>query len=241
MIELTEEALATYNAELEHKSPSEKILWGAKHFGKALTILCGFGRGSSVLIHETVRLGLDVRFVFVDPLVLDEASYEFVRMREQRYRITIEPLRPTEEDLALLPGEPSVALFKGNETVRKQCCEYRKNRPLKRGMFGHPALISSLRPDSTTKDRISVSTLEIDARHGGYLKINACCECSSEYIDRFIQDHKVPIHPFYGQGYGSIGCRYPCTIPAPGRKGRWFWLKNRFQACCDLCETSEQP
>jgi phosphoadenosine phosphosulfate reductase len=56
------------------------------------------------------------------------------------------------------------------------------------------------------------------------LKISPMVNWSSKDINRYIEEHELPRHPLWEQGYRSIGCE-PCTMPvAPGefdRNGRW--------------------
>jgi len=238
---LSEAEIASYSAMLAHKDPSARISWGMETFGGGLTLLCGLGRGSGVLIDMVSRLGFTIRTIFIDTLALHPESYELIKQYEERYKIRIEPQKPTKEGLAMLPGQPSLDLFVGHDDVRILCCDVRKSWPLRRGMKGYPALLGGLRPNPMTDDRITIPVLEIDRAHGGFVKINALNEWSDKAIREYVGFYKVPTHPLFQQGYDSVGCGDPCTAPGKGRDGRFPWLNDRAHAHCNLNITHQQP
>jgi phosphoadenosine phosphosulfate reductase len=58
----------------------------------------------------------------------------------------------------------------------------------------------------------------------GMIKINPLAAWTQDVVDRYVEEHQVPVNPLVELGYASIGCA-PCTRPvAPGenpRAGRW--------------------
>ena len=64
----------------------------------------------------------------------------------------------------------------------------------------------------------------IEILEGGKLKLQPLVFWTRDDVDRYIDEHKIPLHPLFSKGYTSIGCE-PCTRPntdgADERAGRW--------------------
>jgi phosphoadenylyl-sulfate reductase (thioredoxin) len=71
---------------------------------------------------------------------------------------------------------------------------------------------------------------EVDGR----IRISPLADWNAEQVDRYIQDHGVPVHPLYLRGYTSIGCA-PCTRAVEAgedeRAGRWWWEEETRKEC----------
>jgi len=56
------------------------------------------------------------------------------------------------------------------------------------------------------------------------LKVNPLLNWTKAYVDNYMQEHNLPVHPLSKVGFRSIGCA-PCTaVVSPGddeRAGRW--------------------
>ena len=116
-------------------------------------------------------------------------------------------------------------LFYKSIEARLRCCHVRKVEPMQRALDGLEAWITGLRRDQSSS-RAMINKIELDAEHGGLMKLNPLCDWTSEQVWDYIGAYDVPTHRFYQQGYTSIGCA-PCTRPTqPGddaRAGRWWW------------------
>jgi phosphoadenylyl-sulfate reductase (thioredoxin) len=97
--------------------------------------------------------------------------------------------------------------------------------PLKRVLYTLDAWVTGLRRDQSST-RTTVQKIEADEEHGGLVKVNPLVDWTEQQVWDYVRTHDVPYHPFYDQGYTSIGCA-PCTRPTASgedpRAGRWWW------------------
>jgi phosphoadenosine phosphosulfate reductase len=101
------------------------------------------------------------------------------------------------------------------------CCFINKVEPLTEALMGLRAWITGIR-QSQTAQRAQASILQIHPN--GLVKVNPLLYWTKEALWEYIQEHNLPLHPLYSQGYLSIGCA-PCTQPVNSgeneRAGRW--------------------
>jgi len=72
--------------------------------------------------------------------------------------------------------------------------------------------------------RADVHKAEIDAEHGGLVKVSPLADWSWEQIWAYIHAHDVPYNALHDQDYPSIGCTHCTRAVRPGedpRTGRW--------------------
>lgn len=130
-----------------------------------------------------------------------------------------------------------INLFYRDPQLRLLCCQTRKVLPLKRVLGTLDAWVTGLRRDQAAT-RAAIHKIEVDEEHGGLVKINPLADWTERQVWDYIRTHSVPHHPYYDQGYTSIGCA-PCTRPtAPGedpRAGRWWWENGVEKECGMHC------
>jgi phosphoadenylyl-sulfate reductase (thioredoxin) len=230
----SERKVRDWNRTLARCSPLEIVSWGLGVFREKILVICGVGPGSGMLLDLIAKLNMAASIATIDSLVLHPESYELIDAYREKYGFTIEVLQPCKKDLEMLPGPPSLELFRGNEDAWLRCCDVRKTLPLTRALQGHLVWMDSLIPNANLEDRQVVPLISIDHVHGGILKINPLAKLTERTIWEYVRRHGVPYNKLFDNGYGSIGCREPCTVPAEGRKGRFPWLQNRSKAICRI-------
>ena len=138
-------------------------------------------------------------------------------------------------ELRLLPNEEfyQTASRIKDETGREiyevspdECCRILKVEPTKIAVRDLDAWICGLR---NTEGRVREDYQEVE-RKGGLIKINPILTFTEEEVLQYLQDHEIPLHPWYttelpdGRKYRSLGCA-PCTEPIfeeqLERDGRW--------------------
>jgi phosphoadenosine phosphosulfate reductase len=86
---------------------------------------------------------------------------------------------------------------------------------------GKKAWITGVRREQT-KHRSQIPVVEV--RSDGLFKISPMANWSTRDVWTYIDQHDLPVHPLFSQGYASIGCA-PCTRPIRAgedeRAGRW--------------------
>lgn len=207
------------NRSLAEAKPQEILEWAVRTYFPKLTMATAFGPEGCVILHmlseiePRVRVfNLDTGYQFAETLALRE---EIAR----RYGIEVELIGPETSvaEYEALHGGP---LFGTNPD---QCCADRKLAPLRRGVVGYDAWISSIRADQSAH-RARASVVGWDSKFG-LAKVNPLLRWTKRDVWAFIVTHNVPYNPLHDQGYPSIGC-WPCTQAVANgetdeRAGRW--------------------
>ena len=176
------------------------------------------------------QIGGDVRVFTLDTGRLPDETISMIDTVRRRYGLTVEAVHPDPAEIEKMIEQYGVDLFYDSPENRRLCCEIRKVRPLGRKLVEFDAWAAGLRREQSDT-RSQIAKVE---RVDGRVKIHPLADWTSADLDRYIQDHDVPVHPLYRQGYATIGCA-PCTRPIlPGedqRAGRWWWEQTTHKEC----------
>jgi len=90
------------------------------------------------------------------------------------------------------------------------CCQVFKDEPLfkKVRKMELKAWFSGLRGTESEKRGMFTS----EWKQGEFVKLHPILEWTEADIWRYTAVHRLPIHPWYGLGYRSLGCE-PCSFP----------------------------
>jgi phosphoadenosine phosphosulfate reductase len=95
------------------------------------------------------------------------------------------------------------------------------------------AWVTGLRRDQNVT-RTDTPKVEIDAQHGGIVKVNPIADWTRDDVLDYVSAHDVPINRLHLHGYPSVGCA-PCSRAiGPGddpRAGRWWWENPETREC----------
>lgn len=182
------------------------------------------------IVDLATRIDPRVRVFTLDTGRLPDETHVMIDAVRERYGITIEMVCPDEREVARMVLERGLNLFYESVENRRYCCEVRKVRPLERKLAGLQAWATGLRREQSA-ERASVPKVEyLDGR----VKVNPLADWSTERLDSYLAQHKVPMHPLYARGFASIGCA-PCTRALEpgetGRAGRWWWEQDEKKEC----------
>jgi thioredoxin-dependent adenylylsulfate APS reductase len=212
-------------ATLETASARDVIEAAVEAFGNRVALCTSFQAEGMVILDIASRLPAQPRLFTIDTGRLPQETYDLVDAVRDRYGVEVEVYHPDHEDLTQFVGQEGVNPFYRSVELRLRCCEIRKVGPLNRALAGYDAWIAGLRRTQNAT-RARVAKVELDAAHGGMIKLNPIADWDYERVWQYIRDNDVPYNSLYDQGYTSIGCA-PCTRPIePGedlRAGRWWW------------------
>ena len=221
---------------LEAMDAVELLGWALERFRPRIALASSFGAEDVVLIDLLMELDPRARVFTLDTGRLHSETYALAQALRDRYGLAIDVFFPRTEALEAMVRAHGVNLFYASVENRKLCCGVRKVEPLGRALQGLDAWITGLRREqAVTRGR--VRKVEIDADHGGILKLNPLADWSWDRVWGYIRDHAVPYNALHDAGFPSIGCA-PCTRAVrPGedlRAGRWWWEQDAAAKECGL-------
>jgi phosphoadenosine phosphosulfate reductase len=199
------------------------LRWALLKFHPRIAIACSLQH--AVLVHMASQIRTDVRVFSIDTGRLPEESFEFARDIERRFGIRIEWYCPQHASLETLLRASGPYSFHESVEARRQCCAIRKVEPLGRALAGLDAWITGVRREQNAT-RTGTGVVEIDAAHGGIVKVNPLAHWTQDQVRAYVRQHKLPYNALFERGYASIGCACCTRAVEAGqdpRAGRWWW------------------
>jgi len=181
-----------------------------EEYGERLVVAHSLGKDSCAVWDLTKRVSPDIRGFIVTTRYKPTETKEFMREVVARY-----PEIRVYESNAEIPER----LY---ETDPNRCCEVLKVEPTRRAIreMGVGCWVTGLR---CTEGRTRTDFQEVEERDAGLLKLNPILLWHEREVWQYLALRGVPVNPFYGKGYRSLGCA-PCTRISHGgdeRAGRW--------------------
>jgi thioredoxin-dependent adenylylsulfate APS reductase len=231
------------SGEAESWSAEEILGWAIKNFAPRLALSCSFGaREGIVLLDLLHRLDPAARVFTLDTGRVPQESYDLMDRIRDRYDLSIEVVFPRAEDVEAMVRKDGLNLFYESIEKRQGCCRIRKVEPLRRYLADLDAWVSGLRREQNVT-RADTRKIEIDASHGGIVKLNPIADWSDEQVLEYVREHNLPVNRLHGEGYPTVGCA-PCSRAiAPGddpRSGRWWWENPETRECGIHVEEEDQ-
>ncbi|MBW3601620.1 MAG: phosphoadenylyl-sulfate reductase [Actinobacteria bacterium] len=195
-------------ADLAHAGASDVVAWATARFGHDLVVTASFQ--DCVLIDVVWRVRPDIQVVFLDTQYHFSQTLAYVERVRRRYDLDLRVLRPL--------ARPDEAW----RTDPDGCCRTRKVEPLRRALAGRRAWMTGLRR-AQSPSRADTPVVAWDAARQ-LVKVNPLAGWGDGDVQRYVQRHRLPVHPLRARGYPSIGC-WPCTRAVDEgndpRAGRW--------------------
>lgn len=190
----------------------EKIQHSLSIINKALekynpiAVGCSFGKDSMVALHLARRIDPQIPVFFVKTKFMPQETLDFKDKVVDLWDLN---LTQYESDVDVPSDLPL--------TDPDECCRILKVEPTKRAVKDLEAWITGVR---NTEGITRVSFKEVEFR--GLVKINPIIEFTEADVWRYNAVHGIPVHPWYGLGYRSLGCA-PCSVPNTDKErgGRW--------------------
>lgn len=175
-----------------------------------IAVACSFGKDSMVVLHLCLRICPHFPVFFVNTKFKPKETWEYrdkiVKAWELNYK---EYMSPVDVSWRLHLTDPD------------ECCRILKVEPTKEAVKNLDCWITGLRHDEgETRRDYDI----IEKKESGLIKCNPILNWSEGDIWRYIAVHKIPVHPWYIEGYRSLGCACCTSLPKEGeteRMGRW--------------------
>lgn len=211
--------IARWNEELQDADPDTILRFAAERFGARLAVATQFGVEGCTLLHRVARLAPQAYVFTIDTELLFRETYELANKLEQRLGITIHREKP-DYSVGVQAAKYGPNLWEKDPDL---CCTVRKVMPMQRTLERFDAWVTSVRREQT-QNRADTPVVAWDAKFN-LVKIAPLAAVTAAEIQRYVEEHDIPVNPLRLYGYQSIGCM-PCTRPvAPGedpRAGRWW-------------------
>ena len=195
----------------------EILRWAHELLGERLMMSTALQKGGMVLLHMVRELMPDLPVYFLDTGFHFPETLQFIETLRKDWGINLIFQRPK------LYGEAFKARHgeKPYETNPDFCCHNNKTEPMAELLEHYQGWITAVRRDQAST-RANAEPLEL--LEGPKLKVQPLAFWGRAQVDSYLQEHRVPLHPLYSQGYSSIGCApctRPCSDPQNERAGRW--------------------
>ncbi len=222
------------NEELEQLPADEVLRWAVSTFGDRFAVQSSMQKTGGVLMHMIGRIAPQTEIVFVDT---DVHFRETLDVRDEfikRYNLNIQTYsakRTFEQQYAdfgryLHESDDSLP---DSEPGYRHCCFLRKEVPFIAAVKGRFDAVAGGLMRSEGGNRGDTPLISWDDRFDAY-KIYPLATWIDADVDRYTEEHDLPVHPLYARGYTSIGC-FTCTTPVlPGedkRAGRWRHIREK--------------
>jgi phosphoadenosine phosphosulfate reductase len=172
-----------------------------------VAVACSFGKDSMVVVHLAIQIKPDIPIFTVMTPYKPKETFEYKDKMIKLWNLNIKEFRAKQD----VPK----GLWK---TLPDECCRILKVEPTREAVKDLDAWITGLR---STEGRTRTEYQEWELK-GGLMKVNPILYWTEADTWRYIAVNQIPVHPWYAEGYRSIGCE-PCSKPGGEneRDGRW--------------------
>jgi phosphoadenosine phosphosulfate reductase len=177
-----------------------------------VAVACSFGKDSMVVLHLALQLKPDIPVFTIMTPYKPQETFEYKDKIIKEWNLNITEYRSDKD----VPD----GLWK---TLPDECCRILKVEPTREAVKDLDAWITGLR---ATEGRTRTEYQEWELK-GDLMKVNPILYWTEADTWRYMAVYKIPVHPWYAEGYRSIGCA-PCSHPGGDgeRDGRWKGTKK---------------
>jgi len=187
-----------------------------------------FGQEDQAITHAIATQKLPIKIFTLDTGRQFQESYELMDLTKKKYQLDLITYFPNHIKTENLVREKGFNSFYTSVENRKECCFIRKMEPLARALEGVNIWITGLRAEQS-ENRAHMPIVEWDEARN-LIKVNPIIDWTTEKLNNYLTEHKIPQNPLHKKGFISIGCA-PCTRAiGPDehpRAGRWWWENSQ--------------
>ncbi|WP_202907968.1 phosphoadenylyl-sulfate reductase [Rubripirellula obstinata] len=183
-------------------SAEHLMQWAAEEFGDSLAVSTSFGIQSAVTLHMATQIMPNVPVIWVDTGYLHEETYQYATTLTRRLGLNLKVY-----ESALSPSQMESRLGRLWESENLEDLnkydQIRKVEPMNRALaeLNVHGWVSGLRADQTDFRK----HLPPIKRTGTRYRIYPILEWTTRDVYRYQQQHHLPQHPLFEQGYATVG------------------------------------
>jgi phosphoadenosine phosphosulfate reductase len=190
------------NRTVENREASQVVEWAAATFGKGLVMSSSFGIQSAVMLHLVTQVVPHIPVIWVDTGYLPRETYQFAAELTQRLQLN---LKIYQSNLSPAHMEALHGQLWATDDVQSlnRYDQIRKVEPMQRALreLQATAWLSGLRREQTQYRQDLEPVIYQDQRY----KILPILNWNARDIYQYLVAHDLPYHPFFDQGYVSVG------------------------------------
>ena len=205
-------ALAELNRWLGTQSAPARIAWALRTLAGPHVLSSSFGAQSAVALHMATQAKPDIPVVLVDTGYLFPETYRFVDTMTERLSLNLKVYRP-QIGIAWMEARLGRLWERGLEGI-EEYNRLRKVEPMQRALreLGARCWIAGLRR-SQSRSRAGIDFLEL---RDGRWKLHPLADWTDRDVGRYLQQHDLPYHPLWHDGFVSIGDVHSTRRLEPG-------------------------
>jgi phosphoadenosine phosphosulfate reductase len=209
--------LEALNSQFETASPETILQWAVEQFGDRIALSSSFQTQSVALLHIVSQVAPQIKVIFVDTGYHFAETIQYRDQLAEQFGLNIVTVGAKDQERMDQDGEGN-PLYQSNPDL---CCALHKNAPIAKGLENTDAWITGIRRDQTATRKVAQY---VERQDDGLYKVNVLLNWSSRDLWKYINQHDLPAHPLFHQGFMSVGCA-PCTRAVQAgedeRSGRW--------------------
>jgi len=226
--------------QIENKTIIEQLQFLSKKFKGKIAFSTSFGQEDQVITDIIFKNNINIDVFTLDTGRFFEETYKVWNKTSEKYNKKITVYFPDREEVETLVNEKGIYSFYESVENRKECCNIRKVKPLKRALKNVDLWITGLRAEqSQARQELEYFSFE---ESFNLTKFNPLKDWSLSKVVDYLKDNTVPYNTLHDKGFISIGCS-PCTRAIKKdediRAGRWWW-EDKSKKECGLHEASSQ-
>ncbi|HEY5803321.1 MAG TPA: phosphoadenylyl-sulfate reductase [Lysobacter sp.] len=195
------QALAELNRWLGQHSAAERVAWALENTAGTHALSSSFGAQAAVSLHLATQQQPDMPVILIDTGYLFPETYRFVDQLGERLGLNLKVYRP-QIGIAWMEARFGKLWENGLDGIERYN-RMRKVEPMQRALneLGVRTWIAGLRR-SQARTRANIDFLEL---RDGRWKLHPIADWSDREVWQYLQQHDLPYHPLWHQGYVSIG------------------------------------
>ncbi|GAB5379992.1 MAG: phosphoadenosine phosphosulfate reductase [Aliiglaciecola sp.] len=199
--QLDDDAFAELNAELEQKSPQQRVAWALENLPGEHIVSSSFGAQSAVMLHMLTQEYADIPVVLTDTGYLFAETYQFIDEMSERLKLNLHVYRAP-ISAAWQEARHGRLWEQGLEGIEKYN-QMNKVLPMQQALSDLRAQtwFAGLRR-SQSHSRGNLNVLQ---RLKGQTKVYPIIDQSNKALHGYMKENNLPYHPLWEKGYVSIG------------------------------------
>jgi phosphoadenosine phosphosulfate reductase len=217
--------LAELNGYLETLSVYERVSWAFENLEGTYIVSSSFGVQSALMLHLLSEARPDIPVILTDTGYLFPETYQFIDQLTERLNLNLKIYR-SDVSPAWQEARHGKLWEQGVEGIEKYN-RLNKVEPMRKAMqeLNVGTWFSGLRREQSQ----SRAYLPILAIQNGVFKFLPVIDWSNKKVHTYLEEHQLPYHPLWDEGYLSIGDTHTTRKWEPGmseEETRFFGLKR---------------